>query len=68
MSLEQHLANSTVLKGTYAWKDPTTASFTDVTPPPKSPDRATTCFNAQDEHKLGDTWTMNESDGKPATR
>ena len=67
MSWEQHFANGNVLKGTYAWKDPQTACFTVVTPPPKDPKMATNCFGAQAVHAVGDTWTMNGADGKPAT-
>lgn len=67
MSWEQHLAGGTILKGTYAWKDPQTACFTVVTPQPKSSDQATNCFPAQAAHNVGDTWTMNGSDGKTAT-
>jgi hypothetical protein len=67
MSWESHLANGTVLKGTYAWKDATTACFTVVTPPPKSADMATNCYAAQAGHNVGETWTMNGPDGKPNT-
>ena len=67
MSWEQHFANGTVLKGTYAWKDATTACFTIVTPAPKNPAQATNCFPAQASHNVGDTWTMNGADGKAST-
>jgi hypothetical protein len=67
MSWENHLGNGTVLKGTYAWKDAQTACFTQATPPPKTPDQATTCFNAQATHNVGDSWTMNGPDGKTST-
>ncbi|MGD0192640.1 MAG: hypothetical protein ABSD74_18025 [Rhizomicrobium sp.] len=67
MSWEQHTSSGAVLKGTYAWKDPQTACFTVVTPPPKSPDQATNCYPAQTDHNVGDTWTMNGPDKKPMT-
>jgi hypothetical protein len=67
MSWEQHNSDGSVVKGTYAWKDDQTACFTAVTPPPKDASKATTCFGSQSAHQVGDTWTMNGSDGKPAT-
>ncbi len=67
MSWEQHMSDGSVIKGTYAWKDDQTACFTVTTPPPKDATKATTCFGAQSAHAVGDTWTMNGSDGKPAT-
>lgn len=67
MSWEQHLADGTVLKGTYAWKDAATACFTIVTPPPKDPKTATNCFGAQSNHNVGESWSMNGADGKPNT-
>jgi hypothetical protein len=67
MSWEEHLADGSMLKGTYAWKDAATACFTQSDPAPKDPSKATNCFGGQTEHKVGDTWTMNGADGKPSS-
>jgi hypothetical protein len=67
MSWEQHTPTGVVVKGTYAWKDPSTACFTIVTPAPKDPNMATVCYPAQAAHNVGDSWTMNGPDGKPNT-
>lgn len=67
MTYEQHLSDGTVIKGTYAWKDAQTACFTQTDPPPRSPDAATACFSGQGDHRVGDTWTVTGSDGKPST-
>lgn len=64
MTWEQHGANGAVVKGTYSWKDATTACFTVVTPAPKSPDQATACYGNQAAHVVGDSWTMATPDGK----
>jgi hypothetical protein len=66
MTWEQHAANGTVLKGTYAWKDATTACFTQTDPAPKSAETPA-CFPNQMAHNVGDTWTVQGMDGKPAT-
>lgn len=64
MSYEQHFANGAVEKGTYAWKDASTACYTQVDPAPSSPDKATNCFPDQVAHNVGDTWTTQMPDGK----
>lgn len=66
MSWEQHLAGGQVLKGTYAWKDAQTACFTVTDPPPKDPGTATNCYGPQSDHKVGDSWTLNDAAGKPS--
>jgi len=55
---------TTVIKGTYAWKDATSVCFTLTDPAPADPTKATNCFVAKDEHKVGDTWTDPMPDGK----
>jgi hypothetical protein len=67
MSWEEHYADGSVIKGTYAWKDPQTACFTQTTPTPPDPSKAVNCFGPQSEHKVGDSWSINGADGKPAT-
>jgi hypothetical protein len=64
MTWEQHVG-SMATKGTYAWKDATTACFTQTDPTPKSPDQATVCFQNQSAHNVGDSWTVTGGDGKP---
>ena len=60
MTWEQHATDGTVTKGTFAWKDASTACFTQTDPPPKA-GMAPNCVKI-DEHKVGDTWT--ETDAK----
>ena len=67
MTWEQHWANGTVAKGTYAWKDATTACFTQTDPAPKAGDQATVCLPNQAAHNVGDTWSASGADGKSAT-
>ena len=62
MSWERDMADGSILKGTFAWKDPSTACFTQVTPPPKA-GTAPNCAKI-DEHKVGDTWTVTDADKK----
>jgi hypothetical protein len=64
MTWETHLPNNAVGKGTYVWKDAQTACFTQADPAPKSADMAVTCFPAQTDHKVGDTWSTTDSSGK----
>ena len=66
MTWEQHLANGPVIKGTYAWKDATTACFTQTDPAPKA-DQAPICLSGQTAHAVGDTWSVTSSDGKTST-
>jgi opacity protein-like surface antigen len=66
MTWEQH-APAGVVKGTYAWKDATTACFTQTDPAPKSADGATVCLPNQTAHNVGDSWTVAGGDGKPVT-
>ncbi|MGH6871803.1 MAG: hypothetical protein ACREHE_09870 [Rhizomicrobium sp.] len=54
---EQHMADGTVVKGTFAWKDATHACFTQTDPAPKDPAHATGCNEIKGDHKVGDTWT-----------
>jgi len=64
---EQHLANGTVLKGTFTEKDANNVCFTVTDPPPASPDKATNCNAITGDHKVGDTWTEKTPDGKSVT-
>jgi len=66
MTWEQHLASGPVIKGTYAWKDATTACFTQTDPPPKA-DQAPICLSGQTTHAIGDTWSVTSSDGKASS-
>lgn len=67
MTWENRMAGGANVKGTYSWKDATTACFTRVDPAPKSTEQATVCLPNQTAHNVGDSWTTNDSDGKPAT-
>ncbi|HKD23195.1 MAG TPA: hypothetical protein VKB71_14355 [Rhizomicrobium sp.] len=67
MTWEQHNANGTVMKGTYAWKDATTACFTTTDPAPKTPSQTPMCLPNQVAHNVGDSWTVAGGDGKPVT-
>lgn len=67
MTWEQHRPDGTVIKGTYTWKDATTACFTQTDPAPKSPDQAGQCLANQTAHNVGDTWSVAGMDGKPVT-
>jgi len=67
LTWENHMSGSTTAKGTYYWKDATTACFTRVDPAPKSPDQATVCLPNQTAHNVGETWTVSGADGKPVT-
>lgn len=62
MSWEQHMADGTALKGTWAWKDPTTACFTQTVPAPKA-GMAPYCTMIN-PHNAGDTWDEKDSQGK----
>lgn len=55
MTWEQHTADGTVSKGTWAWQGTSTACFTQTDPPPQA-GTAPNCSKI-DEHKVGDTWT-----------
>ena len=63
MTWEQHVG-STATKGTYAWKDGTTACFTQTDPAPTA-SQAPVCFQNQAAHNVGDSWSVTGSDGKP---
>lgn len=67
MTYEQHLADGSIIKGSYAWKDAKTACFTQIAPPPKSAGAATACFSGQGDHNVGDTWTVTGDDGRQST-
>jgi hypothetical protein len=56
------LPNGTTTKGTWAWKDATTACFTQTEPAPAA-GTGPACFPI-DPHKVGDTWTGKAADGK----
>ncbi|HTW36626.1 MAG TPA: hypothetical protein VMD53_18555 [Rhizomicrobium sp.] len=66
MTYEQHGPNGTVVKGTYVWKDATTACFTQTDPAPAG-NAQPLCLQNQMAHGVGDTWTVNGMDGKPVT-
>jgi hypothetical protein len=66
MTWEQHNPNGTVLKGTYAWKDASTACFTQTDPAPQ-PNQQPFCLQNQMAHNVGDSWTVSGMDGKPVT-
>ncbi len=65
MTWEQHMADGSVLKGTFAWKDSNTACFTQTDPPPKA-GTAPNCSKI-DEHKVGDTWTVTDANKQVTT-
>jgi hypothetical protein len=67
MTYEQHFADGSISKGTYAWKDSETACFTQTAPVPSSPANATTCYDHQTDHKVGDSWSVTGADGKVIT-
>lgn len=56
------LPDGSATSGTWAWKDGTTACFTQVTPAPAA-GQAPACF-AIDAHKAGDNWATKTPDGK----
>ena len=66
MTWEQHGPNGMVVKGTYAWKDATTACFTQTDPAPKG-NAQPLCLQNQTAHNVGDTWSVSGMDGKPVT-
>jgi len=65
MTWQQQMADGAMLKGTYNWKDDSTACFTQLDPAPK-PDSAPLCLKVE-SHNVGDTWTAKGSDGKVMT-
>jgi hypothetical protein len=64
MSWEQHMADGTVAKGTYTWKDAGTVCFTVTDPAPKSGDATPSCSPVPADHKIGDTWTETSTKGQ----
>lgn len=56
------LPDGKTTKGTWAWKDPTTACFTQTDPAPAA-GQGPACFPI-DAHKVGDSWTGKTPDGK----
>lgn len=66
MTWEQHGPNGMVVKGTYAWKDATTACFTQTDPAPQA-GATPACLANQATHNVGETWTVPGMDGKPVT-
>ena len=66
MTYETHTANGTVMKGTYAWKDATTACFTQTDPAPQ-PNQQPLCLQNQTAHNVGESWSVEGMDSKPVT-
>jgi len=66
MTWEQHNPNGMVVKGTYVWKDATTACFTQTDPAPQA-NAQPLCLPNQMAHNVGDTWSVSGMDGKPVT-
>jgi hypothetical protein len=65
---EQRMANGKVARGTYSWKDDTHFCIVVTDPAPKPGEQAEPeCHEMSGDHKVGDTWTMTGSDGKPTT-
>ncbi len=64
---EQRMPDGSVFKGTYVWKDATTACFTVTDPAPADPSKATNCDKIDGDHKLGDTWSEKGEDGQTYT-
>ncbi|HET7333531.1 MAG TPA: hypothetical protein VFI93_00330 [Rhizomicrobium sp.] len=64
---EQHLGDGKVIKGTYNWKDASTACFTVTDPVPKDASKATNCDHIEGGHKVGDTWTQKDDNGNVYT-
>jgi hypothetical protein len=62
-TFENHYPSGRVIKGTYTWKDATTACFTVTDPPPAKGEDATNCRPFLETHHLGDTWTEKDSEG-----
>ncbi len=58
MTWEQIMSDGTVVKGTYSWRDATTACFVQSDPPPRA-DSPPNCTKVE-EHKIGDTWTATD--------
>jgi hypothetical protein len=56
------MPDGTTTKGTWAWKDETTACFTQTEPAPAA-GTAPVCY-AIDAHKVGDNWSTKTPDGK----
>jgi hypothetical protein len=56
------LPDGSATSGTWAWKDPSTACFTQTTPAPAA-GQAPACFKI-DPHKVGDNWETPTPDGK----
>ena len=61
-SFETTNADGTKTSGTWAWKSPTEACFTQVSPAPAA-GTAPACFNI-DPRKVGDKWETKTPDGK----
>jgi len=66
MTWEQHSPNGMVVKGTYVWKDASTACFTQTDPAPQASAQPL-CLPNQTAHNVGETWTVNGMDGKPVS-
>ena len=56
------LPDGSATSGTWAWKDDTTACFTQVSPAPAA-GQAPVCYKV-DAHKAGDKWDVKTPDGK----
>jgi hypothetical protein len=64
---EQHMADGSVMKGTFVWKDDHTACFTVTEPAPQDASKATNCNDIKGEHKVGDSWTEQGPGGASIT-
>lgn len=64
---EQHESDGSVMKGTFVWKDATTACFTQTDPPPKDASQATGCQQIKGQHAVGDSWTETDDKGQTYT-
>ncbi len=64
---EQREADGSVMKGTFVWKDATTACFAQTDPVPSDPSKATGCQTIKGDHKVGDTWTETDEKGQAYT-
>ncbi len=65
MTWDRQMADGTMLKGTFAWQDPSTVCFTQTDPAPK-PGTGPNCTKV-DAHKVGDTWTVSDANKQVTT-
>jgi hypothetical protein len=63
---EQRMADGKIARGTYSWTDETHFCIVVVEPPAKPGEQAhKECHEISGDRKVGDTWTMTGTDGKP---